>query len=302
VPRERHAGRGATRRREARAEGDGAVARGIWSGSLTFGLVSVPIELYAAERHVGPRMRTLGPNGAPLARRYVCPEEERPLEPDEIARGYEVEKGEFVLVTDEELASLAPRRSRDIELARFVPRSELDPRHFERAWFLAPASEQTKAYRLLAELMESTGRAAIAHFVMREKAYWVAILADGGVLRAEALRSAEELRSPADLGIAKAKRAEPARVRAMAKAIDALAEASLDPDELADDAPETLLELARKKRARGQDVVETEDAGEAGEESGGEVIDLMALLKERLGARAKRAPGARRASPQKKRG
>jgi DNA end-binding protein Ku len=278
------------------AQGEGAVARGIWSGSLTFGLVSVPIELFAAERHAGARLRMLGPEGAPLGRRYVCPEEERPLEPDEIARGYAVAKDEYVIVTDEELAALAPRRSRDIELTRFVDRDELDPSYFERAWFLAPAAQQTKAYRLLAELMESTNRAAIASFVMRDKAYWVAILADGGLLRAEALRSGDELRSGADVGIAKAKRAEPARVRTMAKAIDALAKPSLDPRELADDAPDAILELARKKRARGEDVVEVPEAAASADEEGAEVIDLMALLKERLGARgsAARKPAARR--------
>jgi DNA end-binding protein Ku len=292
VPQPRSRKRGGDREGERE---DGATARGIWSGSLTFGLVSVPIELFAAERHAGARLRMLGPAGTPLSRRYVCSEEERPLEPDEIARGYAVAKDEYVIVTDEELEALAPRRSRDIELTRFVDRDALDPSYFERAWFLAPASEQTKAYRLLAELMESTGRAAIATFVMREKAYWVAILSDGGLLRAEALRSGDELRSAADVGIAKAKRAEPARVRKMAKALAALEKPQLDPRELADDAPEAILELARKKRARGQDVVEAPDAGEPAEEAGADVIDLMALLKQRLrGGAAARKPAARK--------
>jgi DNA end-binding protein Ku len=288
--------RRSSKRRAERSGGDeGAVARGIWTGSLTFGLVSVPVELFAAERHAGVRLRMLGPDGAPLSRRYVCSAEERPLEPDEIVRGYAVAKDEYVIVTDEELAALAPRRSRDIELARFVPRDALDPSYFERAWFLAPASEQTKAYRLLAELMESTGRAAIASFVMRDKAYWVAILADGGLLRAEALRSGDELRSAEDVGIAKAKGAETARVRKMASAIEALEKAQLDPRELADDAPDALLELARKKRARGQDVVEAPDAGEPAEDAGADVIDLMALLKQRLRAGgAARKPAVRK--------
>jgi DNA end-binding protein Ku len=294
------------RRQRSRArerEDDSAVARGIWTGSLTFGLVSVPVELYTAERHAAVRLRMLGPKGAPLGRRYVCPKEERPLEPDEIARGYEVAADEYVIVTDDELEALAPRRSRDIELTRFVDRSALDPRHFEHAYIVAPAGEQTKAYRLLAELMESTGRAAIATFVMRDKAYWVAILADGGLLRAETLRSGDELRTPEDLGLPKAKRADAARAKKMAKAIDALAKTALDPRELADDAPDALLELARKKRARGEDVVEA-PAGAPAEETGGDVIDLMALLKDRLRARGagKAAPiRARRSASRKKR-
>jgi DNA end-binding protein Ku len=301
VPRPSGGGR---RRGRARRNGeaDGApVARGIWSGSLTFGLVSVPIELYAAERHVGARLRMLAADGTPLARRYVCPKEERALEPDEIARGYAVAKDEYVVVTDAELADLAPRRSRDIELTRFVERSALDPRFFERAYVLAPAGEQTKAYRLLAELMESTGRAALASFVMREKAYSVAILADGGLLRAETLRAGDEIRSAEDVGLPKARRPEPARVKKMAKAIDALAKAQLDPRELADDAPEAILELARKKHARGQGVVEMPEAA-ADDDGGAEVVDLMALLKERLRARGGKAPSPRRRSARARRG
>jgi DNA end-binding protein Ku len=289
------------RRRRARLEGgeesaapeQGATGRAIWSGSITFGLVTVPIELYTARRRGGAPLRMLSPEGVPLARQYVCSAEGTPLEADEIVRGYEVAPGEFVLVTDEELEALAPRRSRDIELARFVDRGAIDPGHFQRAYFLVPGGEQTKAYRLLAETMERTGRAAIASFVMRDKAYAVAIFADGGVLRAQTLRFGDELRSPDALGLPAAAQPDAARVKRMARAIDALARDELDEAELQDDADERLLALARAKRERGEDVVEAPTAAapadasegaDAGE--GGEVVDLMALLKQRLGVTA----------------
>ena len=284
--------------RRERAEEEGPRARPVWSGSLTFGLVSVPVELYAAQRDAHVPLRMLSARGAPLARQYVSAKTGKPLEADEIVRGYEVAKGKFVVVTDAELGALAPRRSRDIEIQRFVPRDAIDPAYFVRAYYLVPASEQTKAYRLLAEILEETGRAAIATFVMRERAYAVAVFANGGILRAETLRFADELRTPASLGLPKPGPVAAAQVRRAKKALDALAKPSLDPRELRDDEPERLLAFARAKRKRGEDVVEV--AAEK-EEGGAEVVDLMALLKERLGrARTgRRAPRRRTDRPRR---
>lgn|GEM_PF-375635 len=296
---------GAGRRRARLGRGEetssppegGAAGRAIWSGSITFGLVTVPIELYSAQRRRRPALRMLSPDGTPLVRQYVCPAEELALEPDEIVRGYEVAPGEFVLVSDEELEGLAPRRSRDIELARFVPRGAIDPGYFERSYVLVPGGGQTKAYRLLAETMERTGRAAIASFVMREKAYAVAIFAERGILRAETLRYGDELRTPGTLGLPEAVEPDAKRVKRMQAAVEALAHDAVAESELQDDADERLLALARAKWERGDDVVEAPAAAPAtaAPEAGGEVVDLMALLKERLRAPAgaEREAGAR---------
>jgi DNA end-binding protein Ku len=277
--------------------GTAFASRPIWSGSLSFGLVSVPLELYSAQRSGGVPLRMLSPEGVPLAREYVCPKEDKSLSPDEIVRGYEVDEDEFVVVSDEELAALAPRRSRDIELKRFVDRREIDPVYFIRAYYLVPTGEQTKAYRLLTEIMEQTGRAAIASFVMREQAYAIAIFAESGILRGATLRFADELRTPETIGLPEARRVDAARVRAVEKAVSALAERRLAEDELRDDASLRLLALARKKHQRGQDVVEVPEqaAAEAVESEGAEVIDLMALLKERLGASGERGRPAKMA-------
>lgn len=113
-------------------------------------------------------------------------------------RGYEVEKDRFILVDDEELVALAPEKSQEIDLKRFVELSEIDPVYFERAYFLAPDRDAVKAYRLLARTMEEAGRAGIATFVMRGKEYLVAIIAEQGFLRAETLRFHDELRIPGD--------------------------------------------------------------------------------------------------------
>lgn len=265
----------------------------VWSGSISFGLVTVPVELYSAQRRGGVPLRMLAPDGTPLARQYVCPAENEPVERDELVRGYEVAEGEFVRVEAEELEALAPRRSRDIELVRFVDRTAIDPSYFVRAYFLVPGGEQTKAYRLLAETMEKTGRAAIATFVMRDKAYAVAIFADAGILRAETLRFEDELRSADTIGLPAPVAANPERVRTLREAIEALAEDRVEEAELRDDAAERLLGLARQKRERGEDVVERPAGAEteaAASEEAGQVVDLMALLKQRIGT----PEGARR--------
>lgn len=229
-------------------------------------------------------MRLLGPDGIPLARQSVCPADGRVLCDAEIERGYELEDGKFVVVTEAELEALAPRRSRDIELTRFVDRDAIDAVYFVRTYFVVPAGDQTKAYRLLAETMEATRRAALADFVMRGKAYAVALFADRGLLRAQTLRFSDELRIPEEMGIAAPDEPEAARVLKMKRAIAKSKAAQLDESELTDDASARLLALACKKLERGVDVVRApelpEDEPES--ESSGEVIDLLALIRKRL--------------------
>lgn len=278
---------------DAPSDAGAGQARAFWSGTISFGLVSIPVQLFAATR-AGARasLRLLAPDGTPLRREYYCPQDEQALEPDQLVRGYTLESGEVVVVTDEELEALAPEKSRDIDLRRFVPRDQLDPLLFERGYFLGPAGDSTKAYRLLAETMERSGRAGIATFVMRDMEYLVAILADRGVLRAETLRFADEVRTPDDVGLP----AAPARVddalrRRLEAAVDALAADELPLDALTDAHTARLLELARAKEARGEGVVRVEPAGE--EVEAGEGVDLMALIQKSLGGGAPRERPAR---------
>jgi DNA end-binding protein Ku len=275
------------KRRPHRRKDDGeapARPRALWSGTLSFGLVSIPVELHPANRVGRPGLRMLAPSGAPVSRRYACSEDGDEVPAEHLVRGYEVEGGRHVVVTDAELASLAPEKSRDIDLSRFVPRDEVDPVLFQRAYFLAPGGQSAKAYRLLADVMEETGRAGIATFVMRDKEYLVAILAEGGILRAETLRFADEVRSAEDVGLPEPRKIPKAEVTKLNRAIAARAEKTLDPAELADPWTERLLTLAEKKRRQHEDVVEVPEAAVA-EEGRAEIIDLMEVLKRSLGAR-----------------
>jgi DNA end-binding protein Ku len=272
--------------------------RPFWSGTITFGLVSIPVDLVAA---VGPRhksMKLVDEEGHALGRRYWCPKDEKILDNDELVRGYETESGKMVVVTDEEFASAAPEKSRDIDLKRFVPLAEIPPFFFDRPYFLAPDERAGKAYALLAQTMARTGKAGIGSFVMRGHEYLVAILAENGILRAEVLRHADELRTPETIGLPKPGKADAKLVRALTKEIDALAEPGLEPAEMADLEAETLRTFAQQKAKKGVGVIAMEGLENPDEDGGGsgEVIDLMEILRKSLGATAAQAGAPRVAS------
>ncbi|HEX8169634.1 MAG TPA: Ku protein [Thermoanaerobaculia bacterium] len=285
--------------------------RSFWTGTITFGLVTVPVALYAATRPRGVNLKMVASEGAAVQRRYVCSKDGEPLDADDIVRGYEIEKGKFVVVTDDELEAIEPRKSREIDLQLFVDRDEIDPMYFERAYFLVPSGGTNKAYRLLAEVMERKNQAGIATFVMRAKEYLVAIIAENGILRAETLRFADELRTPEDVGLPKPPKVPAADVKKFDAQI-ARKTKKLDLRELLDDYGERLEKLVAAKERKGEDIVRApKEARDEDEGGGGEVVDLLAVLSRSLGgsgkpaatrkrASAKKAPAKKRASAAKK--
>jgi DNA end-binding protein Ku len=249
-----------------------ATSRPFWSGTISFGLVSIPVNLFPGNRDSKVALRMLGPDGRPLKREFNA---------KETTRGFETAKGKFVTVSDEELERLAPEKSRDIDLRLFVPREELSPLSFERAYFLTPADKSAKAYRLLAETMQSKERVGVATFVMRGKEYLVAIFAEDGILRAETLRFADEIRTPNDIGLPEKTRVTAATVRGFETAIKRVTKKTIDPKEMHDEYAEAMLKLIKRKSARHKDVVEVETEGQRRRPA--QVVDLMEVLKESLG-------------------
>jgi DNA end-binding protein Ku len=256
----------------------GGSPRPFWSGVITFGLVSIPVNLFPANRQARVSLRMLSPEGHPLSRRYYAPGTGRELSDEQLIRGYEIDKDEYVVVTDEELERLAPERSRAIDLRRFVQANQIPPLYFERAYFLVPAEVSEKAYRLLATTMEKTKRAGIATFVMRGKEYLIAILAENGILRAETLRFSDEIRTPKDVGLPKSGKVTAAKVRSFERSIQNLSKDDILTQEMKDAVAERLVQLARKKQARKKDVVKTKAPAKRAE-----VIDIMEALKRSLG-------------------
>lgn len=257
--------------------------RPFWSGTITFGLVSIPVSLFAANRSSRVSLHLIGPKGNQLRRRYFSQETGKELQDEEIVRGYEIEKDKYIVVTDEELDRLAPEMSRDIDLRRFVPYSDIPRLYFEHGYFLAPAGASGRAYRLLAETMERTGQAGIATFVMRGKEYLVAIVAEDGLLRAETLRFSDEVRTPADVDLPEVKRPPAGLVRKFEKAIASAASDVLPADEMHNREAGRLNGLAERKASRHKGVVGTPEP-ETDEEAAGRKspADLFEALQRAL--------------------
>ena len=268
-------------RKTAEPEEENAGGRPFWSGTLSFGLVSVPVSLFPAARSNRASLRMLGPDGQPLARKYYAEKTGKDLDADEVVRGFEVNKDKFVIVTDEELERLAPEKTRDIDLKQFVPADSIPPIYFERGYFLTPAAGSQKAYKLLAETMDKSGLAGIATFVMRGKEYLVAIFSDKGILRAETMRFADELRSPSDVGLPKKKEPPKATVRKFEKLIASKSKKQFTPTKLADKQTDSLLKLVKKKQSKGENVVKVEEEVDTDRK----VVDLVKILKQSLGGK-----------------
>ncbi|HBB95820.1 MAG TPA: Ku protein [Blastocatellia bacterium] len=274
-------------RKKTSDNGEGAArsARPFWSGTLTFGLVSVPVDLYPGNRTNRAPLRMLSPDGEPLARRYYSEKSGNDLQDDDMVRGFELEKDRYVIVTDDELERLAPEQSRDIDLRRFAPLEEISPLYFDRSYFLAPSEGSEKAYRLLAQTMEKQKLAGLATFVMRGKEYLVAIFPENGILRAETMRFVDEIRSPKEIGLPEKKKVSAATVKKFEKLIMTHSARRLPLKDLKDEQTEKLLKLVEKKRKQRKDIVEVE----VPEREEGKVVDLMAALKKSLAGKRKAA-------------
>lgn len=269
---------------EEQQESAGARVRSLWSGTITFGLVSIPVDLLTAVRPRQTAMKLVDKAGHPLGRQYHCSKDEKKLSTDELIRGYETDDGKMVVITDEEFEAAAPEMSADIELRSFVPLEQISPLYFQKPYFLAPAGKSAKAYVLLAATMERTGRVAIGSFVMRGHEYLVAIVSDSGVLRADTLRYADEIRTPESIGLPKRSKVAAAKVTEFSKAIDELTKSELNISELEDREAEELQKLALSKQKHRDDVIhpkgaEEEDVDVAG---GAKIIDLMDRLRQSL--------------------
>ena len=274
-----------SRSRSDENDSNARAARPFWSGTLTFGLVSVPVDLYPGNRTNRAPLRMLSPEGEPLSRRYFSQKTGKELDDEDMVRGYEIDKDKYVVVTDEELERLAPEQSRDIDLRRFVPLEEIPPLYFDRSYFLAPSEGSEKAYKLLAETMKKEGLAGVATFVMRGKEYLVSIFPENEILRAETMRFADEIRSPKEIDLPEKKKVPAATVKKFERLIEKHSAKQLSLTELKDEQTEKLLKLVAKKRKQHKDIVEVEEP----RREEGKVIDLMAALKKSLAGKRKAA-------------
>ncbi len=259
------------------AESKPVPMQGIWSGTISFSLVAIPVQLVKAVEPGRVSFRLLhGKDYSPLARRMFCPEEKVQVPPEEIIRGYEIGPGRYLLVTDEELESVSPERSRTIEILEFIDLEEVDPVYYDHPYYLVPAKGGEKAYRLLLEAMRRTNRAGLAKFVLREREYLVALKSSRGALALITLHYPEEILAPEDILPKEEKAGSEEKARIKASIAKMLAE--FNPEPYADRRREKLLALLRKK-AKAMAPVQA-PAVEAEEGEG--PADLIAALEESM--------------------
>ena len=176
------------------------MARAIWSGSISFGLLNVPVRLYSAVARRGIALREIRESdGARIRHRRVAEGSEEEVPYEKIIKAYEITPQRYVALSKAELASLDPEKSRAIEVQDFVDLNEIDPIYFDSPYYLGPAAGAEKAYSLLAGAMQGSGKVAIARFVFRNKEHLAAIRPAQGALTLTTMRFADEVVSPAEL-------------------------------------------------------------------------------------------------------
>ncbi|HYF80135.1 MAG TPA: Ku protein, partial [Symbiobacteriaceae bacterium] len=246
----------------------------MWKGSISFGLVSIPVKLYAATESKDVRFNLLHDQcRTPVQYRKWCASCDREVASEEIVKGYEYERGRYVMVTDEDFESIPVAAARTLDIVDFVKLEQIDPVFFEKTYYLEPGEGGAKAYALLRRAMEMTGRIAIARVVIRSKESLAAIrVFQNGVLALETMHFPDEVRSPAGLtGIT-----EPElRQQEIEMATNLVASLSGDftPEKFQNEYRQALLELIEAK-ATGEEVVQVAAAPERGR-----VVDLMEALR-----------------------
>ena len=250
------------------------MARPIWSGTISFGLVSVPVRMFTATASQELRFHFLDRRDmAPIGYDKVNKETGESVDPENIVRGFEVEKGRFVEVTEEDVDRLDIELTHAIDICDFVSIDEIDPLYFRKGYYLLPQDGAEKPYRLLVKALEETGRVAIAKVVIRNKQHLSAIRPLEDTLVLETMYYADEVRRPE---AAPTPRVRDAEVEMAKTLIENLA-ASFDPEKYHDRYRNELLELLQKK-------AEGEPLPEPKAEEGGEVVDLMEALRQSVAA------------------
>jgi DNA end-binding protein Ku len=254
------------------------VPSSIWTGTISFGLVTVPVKLTSATKSRDVRFNQLEEGSSSRIRYRRISEQTGEEVPNErIVKGYELSPGQYVVVTDDEMKALAPKASRTIEIEDFVDLDEIDPVYFEQPYYLAPDASAVRPYKLLVEAMTELRKVAVGRLVMRSKESLVAIRPVDGVLCLETMRYADEVLPPANVLPDTDEVAEPTeRELEMARQLVTALTSEFAPDKYHDEYREQLLELIERKAA-GEEIV-----AEPVVEEKGTVLDLMAALEASL--------------------
>jgi DNA end-binding protein Ku len=253
--------------------------RAIWSGTISFGLVSVPVRMFTAVSEHKLHFNLLHrKDESPIGYEKVCKQEGKEVPEDEIVKAYEIEKGEFVYVEDEDFEAARAEGGHAFDIEQFVPIEEIDPIYFEHSYYLAPQDGAEKVYTLLVRAMEDAGLAAVGTFVMRDREYLGCLRISGGVITLERMYFADEIRPTKEL--------KPERARVSKEELDMAAtlidrfKGSFDPKKYKDTYTDRLLDVIKRKR-KGEKIHVAPEVEET------ETPDLMEALRASLEAHGK---------------
>jgi DNA end-binding protein Ku len=259
--------------------------RAIWKGAVSFGLVNVPVRLYSAtENHDVPFRQVHREDGGRIRLQRICSVDGELVSYDDIAKGYETEDGQMVVLTEEDLAELPTRSSREIAVDKFVPADQIDPMLLDKSYYLEPDKTAVKAYALLRDALKAADRMAIVTVSIRTRMTIAVLRVRGDVIVMQTMLWPDEIRSPEFAGLGEDTDAKPAELAMANMLVESLA-GDYHPDDYEDDY-QAAVESVVKAKLEGGEVREAPVA----RETGGEVVDLLAAL-QRSVERAKAARG-----------
>jgi DNA end-binding protein Ku len=280
------------------------MARAIWKGSITFGLVNIPVGLYSAEKREEVAFHLLDRrNMARVRYKRVNEKSDKEVPWDETVRGYEYEEGQYVVLTDEDLRRASPEKTQTVDILDFVDLEDIDPRYFDKPYYLAPDKRGAKSYALLRETLRRTRKTGIASVVIRTKQYLAAVTVHEDVIVLEILRYGHELRAWEDLDLPSGKEGVSERELDMAERLVEGMVSEWDPDRYKDTYVEDMMAMIQQRVKSGK--TEEVDETPVKRPEGAKVVDLMALLKQSVekggkGASKHTAAKASKKAPAKK--
>lgn len=256
--------------------------RPIWSGSISFGIVNIPVKLFPAVRDRGIHFHQVSEKDRKRIRyKKVAEGSDKELNNEQIVKGFQLDSGGYVLLDDKELQQLAAKKSRAIDIVDFVGLEEIDPLYFDQPYYVAPDEKAGRSYWLLVEAMEESNKVAIAQFVMRSKEYLGALRPVNGMLCLETMRYADEIVQPNDVigDLGKPEKVQEREIKIARQLIDTMSD-EFDPERYKDEYKARVLDYIEKKaKAKGEVPIEEEEEDRP---KSGKVLDLMAALEESL--------------------
>ncbi|UUO02707.1 Ku protein [Mycolicibacterium novocastrense] len=261
--------------------------RSIWKGSIAFGLVNVPVKVYSAQQDHDVKFHQVhAKDNGRIRYKRVCEIDGEEVEYRDIARAYESDDGQTVIITDEDIATLPEERSREIEVLEFVPAADIDPMMYDRSYFLEPEGKSSKSYVLLTKTLKETDRVAIVHFALRNKTRLAALrvqdFSKRDVMVIQTLLWPDEIRDPDFPVLDKEVDIKPAELKMATQVVDSMTD-DFNPDRYHDDYQEQLRELIAAKLEGGEAFTTEEQPQELDETE--DVSDLLAKLEASVKAR-----------------